>query len=61
VAIADIPLSESGEILRRLNRLLDEQFHISHTTIQFESLLCDTNHACFAPANEAVPEPRRGI
>ena len=62
VAIADIPLSESGDILRRLNRLLDERFHISHTTIQFETLLCDaTNHACFDPADEAIPQPRRGI
>jgi cobalt-zinc-cadmium efflux system protein len=61
VAIRDIPLSESGEILRRINRMLEERFRISHTTIQFESLLCDANHACFTPADEAVPEPRRGI
>ena len=37
VTIADIPPSESACILDRLNHLLNEHFHICHTTIQFEA------------------------
>jgi cobalt-zinc-cadmium efflux system protein len=50
VAIADIPPSESGEILRRINQLLGERFHITHTTIQFENLACGIGEHCLAPA-----------
>ena len=40
VTIADIPPSESACILVKLNHLLREHFHISHTTIQFEHIGC---------------------
>ncbi|HVU45949.1 MAG TPA: cation diffusion facilitator family transporter, partial [Terracidiphilus sp.] len=40
VTIADIPPSESACILVKLNHLLHEHFHISHTTIQFEHIGC---------------------
>lgn len=40
IRIADIPPSESEQILRSVTRRLDEQFHISHTTIQFEHEVC---------------------
>jgi cobalt-zinc-cadmium efflux system protein len=56
VGIANIPPSESNEILRRINAVLDEQYHISHTTIQFEHAACEPNHVshkCYAP-EEAV-------
>ena len=49
VTIADIPLSESVCILARLNRLLHERFHISHTTIQFEYLSCEQFDCCVVP------------
>ena len=41
VTIADIPPSESACILARLNHVLQEHFHISHATIQFEHMGCD--------------------
>src|SRR6185312_15409511 len=36
VLIEDVPPSASDCILRRLNQVLEERFHISHTTVQFE-------------------------
>ena len=58
VTIADIPLSESVEILSRINRLLDERFHITHTTIQFEHVICDTPTHCYSPEAEAAAHIR---
>ena len=52
VKIADIPPSESACILERLNHLLRDHFHISHTTIQFEHLGCDTVEGCVVPPEE---------
>jgi cobalt-zinc-cadmium efflux system protein len=52
VTIADIPLSESVCILARLNRLLHERFHISHTTIQFEYLSCEQLDCCVVPMDK---------
>src|SRR5215472_8098818 len=49
VRIADMPLSESENILRQVTDLLARQFHIHHTTIQFESALCTIPHACVIP------------
>jgi cobalt-zinc-cadmium efflux system protein len=40
VLIADVPPSESDVILRRLNQMLSERFHIHHTTVQFEHMSC---------------------
>ena len=53
VAIADIPPSESGEILKRINELLEHEFHIRHTTIQFEHAVCEPSPNCCAPVAEA--------
>lgn len=36
VIVDDIPLSRSREILEKINKLMNEQFNISHTNIQFE-------------------------
>ena len=38
--IEDMPPSESGRILKQLNEVLAHQFHINHTTIQFEHKQC---------------------
>jgi cobalt-zinc-cadmium efflux system protein len=40
VLIEDVPPSASDVILRRLNGMLDERFHIAHTTVQFEHVSC---------------------
>jgi cobalt-zinc-cadmium efflux system protein len=49
VTIADIPPSESGRILEEINSTLKAQFHIHHTTIQFEHVECEVAHGCVMP------------
>jgi cobalt-zinc-cadmium efflux system protein len=40
VLIADVPLSASDAVLRRLNVMLAGRFQIDHTTVQFETVGC---------------------
>ncbi|MBI4443372.1 MAG: cation transporter [Acidobacteria bacterium] len=61
VTIADIPPSESGDILRRLNEVVEQEFHIGHTTIQFEHAVCDTTQTCYDAAAENTPLSRKRI
>lgn len=52
VRIADVPLSESDAILKRLNHVLDHEFHIRHTTVQFEHEVCAlSENGCVIPAH----------
>ncbi|MBV9075050.1 MAG: cation transporter [Acidobacteria bacterium] len=50
IAIADIPPSASEIILRDVKQCL-AQFHIHHTTIQFEHEKCDVAHGCVMPVS----------
>jgi cobalt-zinc-cadmium efflux system protein len=52
VTIADIPPSESACILVKLNHVLREHFHISHTTVQFEHEGCEELAGCVVPMEE---------
>jgi cobalt-zinc-cadmium efflux system protein len=52
VTIADIPPSESACILVKLNHVLHEHFHISHTTVQFEHQGCVEVSGCVVPIEE---------
>jgi cobalt-zinc-cadmium efflux system protein len=52
VTIADIPPSESACILVKLNHVLRDHFHISHTTIQFEHQGCQELEGCVVPIEE---------
>jgi cobalt-zinc-cadmium efflux system protein len=52
VTIADIPPSESACILVKLNHVLHEHFHISHTTVQFEHVGCGELVGCVVPMEE---------
>jgi len=49
VTIAEMPMSECSDILSGINGALRDRFHISHTTIQFETTGCETTHGCSAP------------
>ena len=49
ISIEDIPPSESEAILRNVNQMLAANFHIHHTTIQFENVVCDIAHGCVIP------------
>lgn len=50
IRIADIPPSASDAILREVTSRLDARFHIHHTTIQFENVVCDAAHGCVMPS-----------
>jgi cobalt-zinc-cadmium efflux system protein len=53
ISIADIPPSVSERILREVKERLHEEFHIDHTTIQFENVVCEVAHGCVIPVGEA--------
>jgi cobalt-zinc-cadmium efflux system protein len=53
VRIADLRASESESILRSLNECLAHDFHIHHTTIQFEHEVCEVAHGCVIPVSHA--------
>src|SRR6266705_803570 len=52
ISIADIPPSASERILREAQERLRKMFHIDHTTIQFEHVVCDIAHGCVIPVSE---------
>ncbi|GGA70800.1 cation transporter [Edaphobacter acidisoli] len=55
VTIDERPMSECADILNGLNKTLHDRFHITHTTIQFETTGCETTHGCSSPPElEAV-------
>jgi cobalt-zinc-cadmium efflux system protein len=58
VKIDDMPLSESEAILRQVTDLLASQFHIHHTTIQFESAMCTIPHSCVVPIGVSQGQER---
>ena len=54
ISIEDIPPSVSERILRDLKECLRHDFHISHTTIQFENVECEVAHGCVIPVAEST-------
>ena len=52
ISIADIPPSVSERILRDVKERLHREFHIDHTTIQFEHVICEVAHGCVIPVND---------
>jgi cobalt-zinc-cadmium efflux system protein len=52
IRIEDIPPSVSERILRDVKDKLFHEFHISHTTIQFENVTCEVAHGCVMPVAE---------
>jgi len=58
VRIDDITLSESEIILRQVKDLLNAEYHVMHTTIQFENGDCEIAHGCVIPIGaKSRPEP----
>jgi len=54
ISIADIPPSVSERILRDVKDRLRQEFHIAHTTIQFENVVCEVAHGCVIPVAEST-------
>jgi cobalt-zinc-cadmium efflux system protein len=55
ISIADIPPSASEAILRQVQENVRQKFHIHHTTIQFEHVICDVAHGCVLPVQNQQP------
>jgi cobalt-zinc-cadmium efflux system protein len=55
VLIEDMPPSTSETILRRINDVLDHEFGIRHSTVQFEHMRCEhADENCTAPMHAAT-------
>jgi cobalt-zinc-cadmium efflux system protein len=53
VLIEDIPPSASDAVLRGLNHMLAERFHVYHTTVQFEHMSCAiSENGCAIPVSQ---------
>ena len=52
IRIADIPVSASDLILHEVNDRLRDLFHIYHTTIQLENIVCEVAHGCVISVTE---------
>jgi cobalt-zinc-cadmium efflux system protein len=52
ISIDDIPPSASERILREIKQRLHDEFHIEHTTIQFEHVVCEVAHGCVVAVAE---------
>ncbi|ABF43476.1 cation diffusion facilitator family transporter [Candidatus Koribacter versatilis Ellin345] len=53
IRIADLRASESEAILKAVNEAVAHDFHIHHTTIQFEHEVCEVAHGCVIPVSHA--------
>jgi cobalt-zinc-cadmium efflux system protein len=47
--VGDVPVKSTGNLLSRVNRILETDFGIAHTTIQFEFASCDVNDPLCVP------------
>jgi cobalt-zinc-cadmium efflux system protein len=45
----EMSVGDCGTVLEGINNALWDRFHIAHTTIQFETVGCETVHGCSAP------------
>jgi cobalt-zinc-cadmium efflux system protein len=51
IGIDDMQLSATEGILRNVKQILAADFHIHHTTIQFENSECEIAHGCIIPVS----------
>jgi len=50
--VGDIPVRSTGNLLARVNEILDHEYGIAHTTIQFEFASCDVDDPYCVPYGE---------
>jgi cobalt-zinc-cadmium efflux system protein len=54
--VGDVPVKSTGNLLSRVNDILEHDFGIAHTTIQFEFASCDTDDPyCVPYENQLAP------
>jgi cobalt-zinc-cadmium efflux system protein len=51
--VGDVPVRSTGNLLARINELLEREYGIAHTTIQFEFATCDDADPYCVPYGEA--------
>jgi cobalt-zinc-cadmium efflux system protein len=54
VLIEDISISQAADIRSNVEKVVREQFHVEHTTLQMECQKCDS-HALFCNLNKTCP------
>jgi cobalt-zinc-cadmium efflux system protein len=47
--VGDVPVRHTGTLLEQVNELLAQEYHIAHTTIQFEFANCDADDPYCVP------------
>ena len=50
--VGDIPVRNTGRLLDRVNEMLEHEYNIAHTTIQFEFASCDLDDPYCVPYSE---------
>ncbi len=52
--VGDVPVKTTGSLLDRVNRMLEHDYQIVHSTIQFEFTNCDENDPYCVPYSESA-------
>jgi cobalt-zinc-cadmium efflux system protein len=60
VLIEDISTSEAADIRSKIEKVVREQYHVEHTTLQMECQKCDSNEL-FCKLNESSPGEDKNI
>jgi cobalt-zinc-cadmium efflux system protein len=47
--VGDVPVRHTGTLLEQVNEVLEHEYHIAHTTIQFEFATCDADDPYCVP------------
>jgi cobalt-zinc-cadmium efflux system protein len=55
--VGDVPVKSTGNLLDNVNEMLERDYRIAHTTIQFEFANCDTDDPYCVPYAEPVTLP----
>jgi cobalt-zinc-cadmium efflux system protein len=58
ILIEDISISQAADIRARAEKVVREQFHVNHTTLQMECQKCNSN-ALFCKLNECDPDKEK--
>ena len=59
--VGDVPVKSTGNLLDKVNAMLEREYRIAHTTIQFEFANCDIEdpYCVPYPMPLTLPSPRK--
>jgi hypothetical protein len=55
--VGDVPVKSTGNLLDKVNKMLERDYRIAHTTIQFEFANCDIDDPYCVPYTEPLTLP----